>query len=338
MKTRRSALNGDENPSKRQRRVEVAAVSNGFASLNDDCLLNILSRLSFGDLNNVALVNRRLSVIRNHESLDQTREAVITCSSGNRPTFRSLGEALNRASRTLTPNYTKFMFLGLESVSENNYYYSDVRQLRNVTCLELGQNPTDSEASLSSFAGGVRKIVLSFFPNMQEAVLKDERYESIFFGNNRLTGRLTHIEYSGGRRNVAIYGSNFPNSALLTDLIMDRSSFVYYVYMDTTNEQAYERRMRSVEESFSNMNHPEQNYVLQFCKSLERLSIKRATWGLMQSDDQDDDVPHAEPLSQEMLMKMVRNLPNLRWLRSDLSPENIAILQQERPEITFVSE
>jgi hypothetical protein len=39
-----------------------------------------------------------------------------------------------------------------------------------------------------------------------------------------------------------------------------------------------------------------------------------------------------------MLIKMVRLHPTLRWLRSDLSEENVAMLKQERPEITFVSD
>ena len=37
-------------------------------------------------------------------------------------------------------------------------------------------------------------------------------------------------------------------------------------------------------------------------------------------------------------MKMVRLHPTLKWLRSDLTAENVAILQQERPDVTFVSE
>ena len=43
-------------------------------------------------------------------------------------------------------------------------------------------------------------------------------------------------------------------------------------------------------------------------------------------------------VSQAMLIKMVRNHPTLRWLRSDLTEENITMLQRERPDITFVSE
>lgn len=42
-------------------------------------------------------------------------------------------------------------------------------------------------------------------------------------------------------------------------------------------------------------------------------------------------------VSQEMLIKMVRCHCTLRWVRSDLSAENVAMLQQERPEVVFVS-
>jgi hypothetical protein len=33
--------------------------------------------------------------------------------------------------------------------------------------------------------------------------------------------------------------------------------------------------------------------------------------------------------------KFVRCTPTLRWFRSDLTPENVVLLQAERPEITF---
>jgi hypothetical protein len=42
-----------------------------------------------------------------------------------------------------------------------------------------------------------------------------------------------------------------------------------------------------------------------------------------------------ETFPQIGLIKFVRNTPSLRWFRSDLSPENVAILRAERPEVTF---
>jgi hypothetical protein len=71
-------------------------------------------------------------------------------------------------------------------------------------------------------------------------------------------------------------------------------------------------------------------FLFEFCIQLQRLSIINATWTAI-------DSKATQPISQEKLMKMVRNHPKLRWLRSDLTDENIAMLQQERPEFTFVS-
>jgi lipopolysaccharide biosynthesis regulator YciM len=67
------------------------------------------------------------------------------------------------------------------------------------------------------------------------------------------------------------------------------------------------------------------HYILERCTKLERLSMKNTVLG---SDGR-------KP-SQTTLMKLVRRHPTLQWLRSDLTQENIATLQQVRPEITFV--
>lgn len=71
--------------------------------------------------------------------------------------------------------------------------------------------------------------------------------------------------------------------------------------------------------------------IFKYCrKRLEKISIKhvRVLYGCKQYG----------PLSQTALVKLVRSTPQLRWFRSDLTPQNIQMLQQERPEITFISE
>jgi hypothetical protein len=72
-----------------------------------------------------------------------------------------------------------------------------------------------------------------------------------------------------------------------------------------------------------------------FClchKQLERVSIKNAKYSNEMSHN---EVPQVVP--QSALLKFARCAPNLRWFRSDLTEENIAILQAQRPEITFTS-
>jgi hypothetical protein len=51
-----------------------------------------------------------------------------------------------------------------------------------------------------------------------------------------------------------------------------------------------------------------------------------------------DDEIEVYPVTQKIIMKMVRLYPTLKWLQSDLTAENVAIMpKQERPGITFVT-
>jgi hypothetical protein len=71
--------------------------------------------------------------------------------------------------------------------------------------------------------------------------------------------------------------------------------------------------------------------MFQNCTRLERLRIMNTTWTSYGSET-------TQPVAQEMLIKMVRQHPTLRWLRSDVTDENIAMLQQEKPEMAFAGE
>lgn len=66
------------------------------------------------------------------------------------------------------------------------------------------------------------------------------------------------------------------------------------------------------------------HFILGKCPYLERLNIKNVTWRFLSVQHDDDGMP----LSQEMLIKMVLRHPTLRWIRSDLTAANIAMLMQ----------
>ncbi|OEU14193.1 hypothetical protein FRACYDRAFT_240726 [Fragilariopsis cylindrus CCMP1102] len=59
-------------------------------------------------------------------------------------------------------------------------------------------------------------------------------------------------------------------------------------------------------------------------QALERVSIRNLIWGSMYC-------------RQKILIKFVRNVPTLRWFRSDLSEENMIMLRLERPDIEFLN-
>ena len=65
------------------------------------------------------------------------------------------------------------------------------------------------------------------------------------------------------------------------------------------------------------------------CKRLERVSVKGAKYHYKLST-------LLQPIPQDCLMKFVRCTgPNLKWFCSNLSKENVEILQKERPDVIF---
>ena len=75
---------------------------------------------------------------------------------------------------------------------------------------------------------------------------------------------------------------------------------------------------------------PDQFIFHACCQNLERLSIRNARnykWG-----------SHTlSSVPQQELIKFVRNAPSLKWFRSDLTLDNIAMLQKERPGIELLT-
>ena len=73
-------------------------------------------------------------------------------------------------------------------------------------------------------------------------------------------------------------------------------------------------------------------WLLQRCSStvLERVSLRNAKLVVLGR-------PGHHDMPQTALLNFIRNAPTtLRWFRSNLPQDNIAIVQQERPAIEFV--
>lgn len=65
--------------------------------------------------------------------------------------------------------------------------------------------------------------------------------------------------------------------------------------------------------------------------TIERVSLVNARYKCKSGDV----VP--KPMTQVALIKFVRNCQKLRWIRSYLTQQNVSMLQNERPDVTFVS-
>jgi len=70
---------------KRRRMEDLSEAPLSLGDLKDDCVVHILSHLSYEDMNNFAFTHRRGRDIRSNESLDQTRLRTIICCKGSFP-------------------------------------------------------------------------------------------------------------------------------------------------------------------------------------------------------------------------------------------------------------
>ena len=90
-------------------------------------------------------------------------------------------------------------------------------------------------------------------------------------------------------------------------------------------------------EAMSDLNkHPQTFLFYKLChKALEGVSIRNMTACFF---DDGENHPLHHPLPQTALVKFVRNAPTtLKWFRSDLTQDNITMLQSERPGIKFLN-
>jgi hypothetical protein len=153
--------------------------------------------------------------------------------------------------------------------------------------------------------------------------LEQPRIHSTHYGIKNFSGACKNLQrfcWNGSQREVKLNGSTFNES---------RTSTLTELYLDDTEFRACSRMW--LEDAYSGQGAD--IFMLKDCPYLERLSIKNARYYNRWSSP-----AQRGPVTQGMLIKVVRHLANLQWFRSDLSEENIVMLQQERPSITFVSE
>lgn len=72
--------------------------------------------------------------------------------------------------------------------------------------------------------------------------------------------------------------------------------------------------------------------LIENVQSLVRVSCRRARW--YNQNSKFVTIGETED-GQESLMKFVRSAGSLKWFRSDLTDENVAILKKERPDVVF---
>jgi len=332
MATRKAAFDAKDEeqppPGKRRRVEEGAAVAPlpFIESVKDDCLVLILSHLSTNDLNNVAMCSRRFREVRAHESLNQTRTGTIICREGT--TIQALFDAivLRRWNQVFQGNRTHLKIVGLERLTEPSHFLVRTRSaaesvLTGVTSLDASCSPQDANRKVNQM--NTISSLCNMLPNLSEVNLSFmliAHVQPLLYVLSRCRN-LTRLTWKGCDTPPIMSRCCFRYANHLTELYLDDSRFLIY-----QNASRFET---------DPINDGPNLYMFMDCCRPERLSIKNATWKSISTSNERGSLNEYQPLSQEMLIKMVRNHSTLRWLRSDLTPENVAMLQQERPEITF---
>lgn len=315
---------GESAPASAKRRRIIRSDLSSFESLNRDCLVLILSYLSSEEMNNVAECNRFCREARRHDSLDQTRTGTIVWAM---PFFIDTVFYDMIAERgynnVFQGNRTR---LRMESYAmrntETDCSVDQVQraQLSRVTSLDIScRSPEDGHIDRTLMLFRLFQIL----PNLRELdasnlTINDEN-DSVRKEILRWCPNLISVTWKGSSAPLSGHYINFPE---MLELNLDDSRFhvIGPPLEETTEGRDYDEEPT---------NGAGLNYImLMDCQHLERLSIKRASYGTEELG--------FEPVTQGMLIKMVRHHATLRWLRSDLSKENVAMLKRERPEISFV--
>ena len=324
--TKRKATNAadaNESPPRRRQRLEILSLND----LNDHCALEILRYLSVEELNSaIVFINSRYRELRNHDSLNQTRTGTIVCTDDTTADSVCRTFTDHAWDQVFTGNCTHMKVVGIERmrpiIAPFQIDEFSEHQLPNVSSLDISSNVVVGVGNQRDVCIHNVGAFLTMLPNLEAVNLSYMQLGigSLCFIVQRYASRtLRKVTWNGSFLEVDLTGLAYDGEPLETpvaELVLDDSvlhtPFLY------------------PEELFS-VHGGGHFFMFQHCQGLERLSIKNATWSGHVNRDR-------RAVTQGMLIKMVRLHPTLRWLRSDLTEENIAMLRQERPDITFVSE
>lgn len=303
-------------PNKRHRVGGSAnnAQTASFDDLNNDYLVNILSFLPAEDMNTVAICSRSCREARKNESLDQTRTAIIIIRQGT--TVESLFHTIttNEWHLVFTGNRTSLKIAGIERLPSENIR-EPLLQLPGVVNIDLS---ISQEAPNRNVHENCVSSLIEMCPNLQYidlSYLLAAPYD--VFPSFTSPTRVT----SNGCRGLSIFGTIQQYN--ITELCLDSASFTTNYSIDEATRYYGTMVEDGGDASIYMLGTGQQ--------ALEGLSIKNAGWRHYQNGFDYEHFP------QEVIIKFVRLHPSLRWLRSDLTEENVAMLKEERPDIEFVS-
>jgi hypothetical protein len=323
------------------------AVSNIFGLLDEDCRIKIFSFLTWQDLAGAAPTSRPVRDDCRHPALTQNadRQMVLTvrwrCSAlchllaamadyGRFDTYTKL-KIVRRGKLSGTPDSVAQLIRG-------------GRTMPQITSLEVDSDPT-SDGTLYVGLGDVMisesslwRAVAEHLPNLRRITVSSGFVPGLCL--REMSGscpNLTSLTWRGQARSLYLSGVALGRGGA-RDLYMDDCTF--YEFRDPF-------AAATDDDDDDDTDDDDESFTCMFAScagTLERVSIRNARYyvhdfrGRRKNEAQPPVFRNAaKDLSQRAIVDLVRRAPNLRWLRSDLTPENGATLQRERPDVAFVS-
>jgi hypothetical protein len=309
---------------------DVARNINSFDQFDDGCRIKIFSFLTWQDLAEAAQVSKTFREGCRHPSLTQNadRQMVLTVRGECSAFYRSLS-AMVDSNRFAT--YTKLKVVVRAARLEPTPDADAVRirggrTLPHVTSLELSFDPSGDTPELMRHRkqrpgteGHLWKTAAEYLPHLAHIAVSHS--EVAYLGPKVVSCMCPDLDSLTWRNQVAstFLTGHDQDVSRLRCVDMDGSAFGQVGFCSTG------RGITSLFEEDDDV-----CIFHRYVGELERVSLRNVTYYVY-------DRRNAKAIPQHGLIKFVRRAANLRWLRSDLTPDNVAMLQAERPHVTFVS-
>jgi hypothetical protein len=304
----------------------VTAASNFFCLLDDNCRFKILGYITWQGLAVAAQASRAFRDDCRHPSLTQNadREMTLTVRWGRDVDLCLLLAAMADTNRLAT--FPKLKVVRSEHVQ---YTLSDAQRVRNgrtipqVTSLEMSVIPFDPfeeypwqypTVECEFTVRALEASVVDFLPNLRHLTLSDDFDRG--GGLHHISGRCPSLDSLKWRYQSScgfLSGQPLGRGRPVRCLDVDGCAFREEIDLSAADGGLPFVFHRDAE-------------------TLERVSIRDVRYVELLGER-----GRAErPIPERDLVELVRRAPNLRWFRSYLTSENVAMLQRERPDVTFV--
>jgi hypothetical protein len=288
--------------------------------VDKDCRVHMLSYLSVDDLTTCACVSRTFQDDCTHSTLPQSRTCEIICRSTN------ILHVFDRIRWNGWENVFQHPRSSLKVSHQNNLKtvrmrhlkkYNDMPLLTGVTSLDLSFSDQKAK-SHRKLHNSISKAFSMMVPNLKELNL--DNVEMTWTSLEAFSKNCPQLEILHLARSKSIHLTGCRG--------LEECKNLKEVYLDNATLECY---FDSDDIRYHN--------VTDYCiLSTVNEKLKKVSLLGTSCHNSWHDTSEPELIPQSGLIMFVQLAPKLKWFRSHLSKENIAMLQLERPDILFVSQ